>query len=203
MVDTYLELNPLEQMQNWLQNKYKKEYGSYKAVFSELVGGAHAANNYEANGFDHRFMFIKNAEFNAKQNKTYNILSESRILFTEIDHHFVNPISENYRTQLEDILGKNRADWVNDEVPGTESYPNGFSIFNEYMTWGLFTLYAHDFYDKVEVEKYCNRMEKQMINRGFTKFISFNQALYQKYTQNKNIPMEALTQYMIDWCSKI
>ena len=202
LVNTYLELNPLEQMQNWLQNKYKKEYGSYKAVFSELVGGAHAANNYEDNGFDHRFMFIKNAEFNVKHNKTYNIISESRILFTEIDHHFVNPVSDLYRIDLEDILGKNRNRWVNASAPGIESYPNGYSVFNEYMTWGLFTLYVNDFYDTVEVENYISKMEKQMVTRGFPLFKEFNQVLLAKYRENINIPMQELTQYMIDWCSK-
>lgn len=200
LIKTYKELNPLDQMQFWLQKKFKKEYGSYKAVFSELVGGAHAANNYEANGFDHRFMFIKNAEYNVKNTKIQNILSESRILFTEIDHHFVNPVSELYRDNLEEILGKNRKDWVNEQTPGVESYPNGFSVFNEYMTWALFTLYASDYYDLTEVEKYSRRMEKQMNMRGFTRFTDFNRALLAKYNENKNITMEDLTLYMINWC---
>ena len=200
LVQTYKELNPLDQMQNWLQKKFKKEYGSYKAVFSELVGGAHAANNYKTDELDQNFMFIASSKFDSKYTKTYNILLESRVLFTEIDHHFVNPVSEKFKDRLTEVIGNNRNNWVNNDVSGTESYPNGFSVFNESMTWALFTLYAYDFYEPNEVSKYISRMERQMKNRGFLNFSEFNQALLLKYNENKNIDMTELTQYMIDWC---
>nr|WP_317632833.1 DUF4932 domain-containing protein [uncultured Flavobacterium sp.] len=202
LVKTYKELNPVAKMQHWLQNKFKVEYGSYKAVFSPLVGGSHAANNYEANGFDHRFMFIAAAEYDKNMTLEYNILFESRVLFTEIDHHFVNPVSDKKREILKEIIGNNRQKWVNDTVTGTDSYPDGFSVFNEFMTWSLFSLYAYDNYSEEEVDKYLKSMVKNMDLRGFLHFDEFNTALIAKYNENKNISMPDLINYMIEWCSK-
>jgi hypothetical protein len=113
LINEYKTLNPIDKMTSWLKNKFEFDYGNYYVIFSPLVGGAHATQRYEDNGFSQTVMHICRAEYSEKYSKIMNELFESRVVFTEIDHNFVNPVSDKKIDSINKSFS-NRKFWVND-----------------------------------------------------------------------------------------
>lgn len=197
LIKTYIQLNPISKMQNWLDEKFGFGYGSYVVYFSPLVSGAHAAQNLESNNFNQSFMFIAKAEFDKKYTPVMNELFESRVVFTEIDHNYVNPVSDNLLEKIEKSFS-NREKWAKGE--STSMYNNSYKVFNEYMTFALYSLYINDNYSVKDMEEYLPQLEKQMEDsRGFINFKKFNRTLLEKYQQNPKINMIELYEFILIW----
>ncbi len=200
LISVYRQLNPIDQMQKWLEQKYGFAYGNYTVYFSPLIGGAHSTGRASDKGFEQTFMFISAAEVNDKYSLVQNELFESRVVFTEIDHNFVNLVSNKFLDQIEPIF-TNREKWAPKE--NSSMYSTPFSVFNEYMTFGVYSLYVDDHFSEKELETFLPYMEKSMCEgRGFVEFRSFNREILRKYRENRDISMEALCQHMLDWSSR-
>lgn len=146
-------------------------------------------------------MFICPAEYSDRYSKVINELLESRVVFTEIDHNYVNPISDKYLKRINEVF-THRETWAKGDV--TNSYDNPYAVFNEYMTFAVYSLYLLDNYKKNEVMSFLPKMENQMeFRRGFVKFSSFNRELIRKYKENKNHTIDELYLNMLDWASNI
>jgi hypothetical protein len=200
LLKTYNQLNPVQKMQNWLDKKFGFGYGSYLIFFSPLIGGAHSTTRFEDNGFNQTFMFIAGAELDPEYSLVMNQLFASQVVFTEIDHNYVNPLSNKYHREIDTIFYK-REIWAGGKQ--TEAYPTPYKVFNEYMTYGVYSLYLLDSFSKENVESYLPNLERMMQeNRGFQKFGDFNQELMRLYALNQNQSIENLIEKMLDWCSK-
>jgi hypothetical protein len=186
-------------MQKWLEKKFEFKYGNYTVLFSPLVGGAHSTERFKDNDFEQTFMFVCRAENAPEYNQNVNEMLESRVVFTEIDHNFVNPLSD----KKIDIINKVFADrnkWTK-ESKATSAYESAYSVFNEYMTWGLFSLYCLDNFPSNDARQSIQKMEKQMTNsRNFIKFKEFNQQLIKIYKDNPNINMNDIYDKVLKWC---
>lgn len=201
LVDTYKHLNPIDKMQRWLESKFTFGYGNYHVTFSPLVGGAHSTQRFEDNGFEKTVMFVCRAEPSPKYNQNVNEMLDSRIVFTEIDHNFVNPISNNHLTQITNAIS-DREKWVK-EGDGTSSYSSSYHVFNEYMTWAIFSLYCLDNFPIADVAQFVPIMETQMAKqRGFRKFDEFNQKLITLYQNDPNLNIDTLYKQILTWCEK-
>jgi len=200
---TYKELNPINEMKSWLVNQFETQYGNYRIIFSPLVGGSHATKRYSDNGFTQTVMFVDKATNRKGYNKALNEMIASRVVFTEIDHNFVNLISDTYDSAIDEAFS-NRNIWVNNSTKGVEGYRTPYTVFNEYMTWATFTLYAHDNFLEKDVDIFINKMESKMENgRGFIKFKAFNRKLLSLYQNNpKNKKVSELYSDLLNWCSE-
>lgn len=196
----YVSLNPIEKMQQWLQQHFNREYGSYAIYFSPLIGGAHSTERFSDNGFSQTVMFICPASEYKGVDPRVNEMLESRVVFTEIDHNFVNPVSDKYLREINNII--NRPEWADtSEIGG--AYNSSYSVFNEYMTWAVFSLYCMDNYPGKQVDEFVNNMERQMVkSRGFIRFKEFNRQLMSLYEKNRKITIDELYKEMIAWCAK-
>lgn len=198
LITRYRQLNPIDKMQKWLEKKFGLEYGNYTVLFSPLVGGAHATNRFKDNGFVQTFMFVCRADFSSKYNRNVNEMLESRVVFTEIDHNFVNPLSDKKTKHINKAFA-NRAAWAKDGN-GTSMYGTPYAVFNEYMTWGLFSLYCLDNFPDRDAPQMIQRMEQQMtVQRNFIKFNDFNQYLISIYKKNPDVSMGSLFDAMLAW----
>ena len=203
LITVYGELNPVDEMISWLESQFDSQYESYRITFSPLVGGSHSTKRFSNNGFTQNVMFVSKATYNEKVSKSLNELAASRVIFTEIDHNFVNPISNEYGSQITKALS-NRNQWVDDKHFGVAGYKTPVKVFNEYMTWATYTLYAYDNFKEDDFENYIHKMENQMENgRGFVKFKEFNQMLFSLY-KNKPETKKVVDLYpeVINWFSK-
>lgn len=201
LLRVYNQLNPIQKMQEWLDRKFGFGYGSYVVYFSPLVYGAHSTNKFESDNFKQTFMFIAPAEMSPTYNAVMNELLESRVVFTEIDHNYVNPVSDKMVDRINKAMS-DRKKWAEGEI--TESYRNPYAVFNEYMTFGVYSLYVYDNYTAANLEEFLPKMETQMEKRrGFIRFKDFNQALLGKYKLDTSISMENLYEHMLNWIARV
>lgn len=173
---------PVRKMWAWAESQFPSRYDNYKIYISPLDGGHHFTFHLKENGFRQTLMFISPAgEFPGNRSEIEKEGSWSRIVFTEIDHNYVNPITDKYIKEIEAAM----PDWKkwNKTKEGNRGYyESTYLTFNEYMTWAAFTLYAYDSYPAADFEKINQRVEDFMINgRGFHRFKEFNRFLLETY----------------------
>lgn len=203
------QLLPVKQMWKWLEEQFpKQKYHSYKVVFSPLIGGSHSTQRYSAylgkEYFGENVMFICNTDRVDKDSKLTEKQKEalmSGIVFTEIDHNYVNPSTNKYRKQIDSIFS-NRKFWVKTSN-SSNYYDNPISVFNEYMTWSVFCLYIVDTYDEATSNLVINKRETTMVDkRNFIKFKEFNQTLLKIRQENKSLNVVDLYPFILDWCKQ-
>lgn len=197
LIKTYNQLNPISKMQNWLDKKFGFGYDSYVVYFSPLINGAHSTQRIKSNGLAQSFMFIAKADMDKEYSPIINELIESRVVFTEIDHNYVNPISDKFFEKINKSFS-NREKWAKGDI--TSMYENPYKVFNEYMTFAVYTLYINDNYSKKDVEEFLPKVENLMENRrGYIAFKKFNKTLLEKYQENPNINMNDLYEFILNW----
>ena len=201
LISDYKALNPIDKIQQWLENKFGFSYGNYIVTFSPLVGGAHSTQRFEDNGYNQTVMFVCRSEFSENYNRNIDEMINSRVVFTEIDHNFVNLFSDKYNQKI-NMAFKSRNKWVKADK-GTDWYGNSYTVFNEYMTFAFYSLYCLDNFPKQDVEKFIPKMENMMDNRrGFINFSKFNQKLISLYKKNPNIFVNKIYEEMLKWSEK-
>lgn len=145
-------------------------------------------------------MFVCRADPSPKLNMALNEMLESRIVFTEIDHNFVNPVSDKYREQITRVL-QDRAKWVDANSQGTSMYDSPYAVFNEYMTFAVYSLYCMDNFKEKDFVDLENKMESMMAHgRGFIKFKEFNRELVKLYKKDPTLSVDAMYQKLLSWC---
>ncbi|WP_435261728.1 DUF4932 domain-containing protein [Tenacibaculum sp. nBUS_03] len=199
LIDTYYKLVPVDKMWKWIENKFPVKYDSYKIYFSSLVGGAHSTQKYENNGFSETLMFLNGPSLPEEYSEKEKEAILSRIVFTEIDHNYVDIITGRF-PELR-LLLKPINCWYSGDFMG---YKKSYKTFNEYMTWSVFTLYLYDNFDKEIFKKRNKEIEKFMTskNRGFIKYKEFNQFVLNWYKNNPNVSFEKLYPEVINWIKK-
>lgn len=172
-----------ENIQSWLESQFPARYQSYKVFFSPLGAGRHSARMYENNDFKESVMFISgpNRYENAADTASIRAIKWSRSLFTEIDHAYVNPVSDNHVEDIKLALA-DLSSWYKGG-----GYNTPYGTFNEYMTWSVFLLYALDTYSVDEYQSIKDYVAEFMVKkRGFYKFKEFNNELTRLYKNRKH-----------------
>ena len=187
------ELLPINRMWDWLEKEFPYKMDYYKIVFSPLIGGSHSTKKirkgfFREPEFQEIIMFINSPERIDSRKDYSEKLKEgltSGIVFTEIDHNYVNPASYEYIKKIKSLIS-DKDFWAAKNAQ--QNYSSEYAIFNEYMTHSLFCLYILENYAeniaKQVIEKRINLMER----RGFPKFKEFNAALV-RLMRNRNKPI--------------
>ena len=199
------QLTPVRQMWSWLEKEFvKPTYQSYRIVFSPLIGGSHSTQKYFTGDFGETAMFVCGT---ARYDKMKDISEKQKeglmsgIVFTEIDHNYVNPATSKYGKRVDSIFSK-RDVWVKPSA-SSNYYSNPISVFNEYMTHSVFCLYILDTYDKETADLVIERRESMNADRrNFIKFREFNKELIRLRQQHKDLKVVELYPYILDWCRK-
>ncbi|MEX0274465.1 MAG: DUF4932 domain-containing protein [Flavobacteriaceae bacterium] len=198
LLTTYRQLNPIDKMQQWLDEKFGFTYGNYSIYFSPLVYGAHSTKGFKEGDFNQTFMFICPSDYLEEYSNTMNEMVQSRVVFTEIDHNYVNPVSDKYLDQIDTVLS-HRDKWAKGEI--TAMYGTPYKVFNEYMTFGVYSLYLDDMYPEENLLEYLPIMENMMEDtRGFIQFKAFNRELLDTYRKDRTQSMDTLYAHMFKWC---
>lgn len=147
-------------------------YDSYKVIFSPLVSVSHSAHRGEKPNYRESLMFVGAPHVFGQGDLAQ--AEVARMIFTEVDHNFVNPVSDRYKHEIDQAIA-NLPFWKDVDVSG--GYKKPYDTFNEYMTWSAFTLWARDTYPR-DVFKYVYRVNRyDMTERGFPRFADFDDAL--------------------------
>lgn len=168
---------------DWLENSFHLYFDHYRITFSPLAYGNHSTNHFQKKDFRQTVMFIsgpiENSNFNTEVTKGLM----SRVLFSEISHNYVNNISDQHKKRI-DMSFEKIALWASENA--AKFYQNPYMIFNEYMTWSVFCLYAKETFHADDFKKINDITENKMMQRGFIKFPLFNQKLLDLYASKKD-----------------
>ena len=112
-----------------------------------MVYANQSAQNLEGNGFKEAQAHVNFPYFDQTRSKlfpkTYN-LTRGNIVFTELNHSFINPEADKYRKKITEIF-TDLSVWEEKGKPADFGYKSPMSCFNEYMNWGLVSLYLNDY----------------------------------------------------------
>jgi len=194
-------LMPIKNMWQWLENEFPKpKYQSYKVAFSPLIGGSHSTQNFWTESFGETVMFICGTDrydsipsLNDKQRQGLM----SGVVFTEIDHNYVNPASNKYASSIDSIFSK-RSTWTADD---NNWYGSPMAVFNEYMTHAVFCLWVLDNFDQATADYVIERRESLMVDRRhFNRFKEFDRALINLRKKDKTQKVVSMYPAILDWC---
>jgi hypothetical protein len=120
----------------------------------------------------------------------------SRAVFTEIDHNYVNRVTTRHNERVRRVF----ADL--DKWNQQENYRTAEMTFNEYMTWAVFVLYAHDAYEEKDADIIVTRssVNTMVHHRKFVRFKEFAAELLRLYRsgpERRSIP--DLYPAILDW----
>lgn len=175
-------------MKSWLVKQFPTTtYSATKVIFSPLVGWNQSANFFNDNGFTEAHAHV-NFPFIDDKDKmlSADMLKGQRmtIVFTEINHGYINPEAEKYR-KLIDSTFQDLSKWTTVGKPSS-TYAMPITCFEEYMNYGLVNLYYSDIFNEKVFESLNSKVEKNMVNvRGFQRFREFNQELVRLYKNRK------------------
>ncbi len=185
------ELLPIHQMWQWVEREFPYRRDVYRIIFSPLIGGSHFTERFE-NGpifepdFVECLMFIDSPE-QIDANPAYSEeLKEglrSGVVFTEIDHNYINPASDEYRREVKALIA-DKDFWATEDAQ--RSYGSESAIFNEYATHSLFCLYVEETYNEATAKKVIADRVQLMERRGFYRFAAFNTAFSSLRKANPN-----------------
>lgn len=197
------ELLPVRNMWDWLEKEFPIKRNAYKIIFSPLIGSTHSTQNYLCKDikkdtyFNESVMFICDTQlFDSKKELTKKQKEGlmSGIVFTEIDHNYVNPISNKYKQEISEVF-KSKI-WSD----GNNSwYKNPLSIFNEYMTHSVFCIWVLENYDKETSDFVINQRIKNTEKRGFIRFKEFNNEVTKLKKENQTKTITELYPQIIEW----
>jgi hypothetical protein len=170
-------------MWRWLTARFPDvdAYDTVKIIFSPLVYANQSVTWLESNGFRElqphlNYPYRSTGAFSDAGDTVWR----SNLVFTELNHGFINPTADRFAGAIEEAISQ-RAYWADDEK-AARAYPSDYALFNEYMNWGLFSLYAIDQMDDRDLQTATARLERFMAEgRGFRRFVEFNAMLMGAY----------------------
>jgi hypothetical protein len=202
LIYNYNELCDFQDMRDWLGKKFPINHQSYRIIFSPLTGGAHSTMSLISEDYSDKqvFMFVSAPyeSIDSLNNNEFEIKASqmARVVFTEIDHNYVNPLTDKYISELKSSM----SDYKNWNHQKNGSYNSKYDTFNEYMTWGVFSLYALDNYSKRNIDTIIEIQSDFMKeSRDFIKFPEFNRELLRIYKQKEKPKVEKLYKPMLNW----
>lgn len=181
-IERISKLLPVAAMQQWLEAQFPARYDCMRIICSPLIGGSHSAQQVADNGFRESLMFISDDFFldSVVFNEAQRSALYSGVVFTEIDHNYVNPVSDEYLPQIKSAF-KQRAHWV---APGMADWYGGeYEVFNEYMTHAVHLLWVKSYYPPEVYHLVRKDRIALNVRRGFIRFETFVNELEQLFDQ--------------------
>ena len=197
--EIYLDKVPVDHMWMWLESRFPQEISSYKVVFSPLIGASHTTTKYESEGFIEVVMFMSGPDFLSGAPDDIENLLLSRLIFTEIDHNYVNPVTEEHLSSVKDAFSN--LDLWNQQ----SSYRSAELTFNEYMTWSLAEIFIFEQSTPEAFDHFKEVTNRSMIeSRGFVQYEAFSDKLFELYqNQGEEISIPDLYPLILQWAESI
>lgn len=196
-VKEYRERVPVQAMWSWLDREFLARYQGLKVVLSPLVGGNHNTLRFRdrTQGYEESVMFVGS-------NRTWDREGIPRPvangllamnLFTEIDHNYVNPMTDlHYQALLKAMPRFERWNAGREGSIPQYYYGSAYETFNEYMTFAVHAIYVHETYSGAVREQILNLESQMMATRGFNRYDEFVRRLLELRRQHPGTTVAAL-----------
>ncbi|RYU93122.1 DUF4932 domain-containing protein [Emticicia agri] len=181
LANAYLISQHYPQMRQFLERELGKHTitGSYAIVMSPLVGRMNCHRRVA--GVDTDFITLPSFLLTGKTVKEATqeeIASGTHMLFTELDHAFVNPLTEKHRALVKAHFDNKLWD------AGSGYETDSLATFNEYMTWGIYAIFVEEYFPSVAA-KVSTDWTLQNETRGFYASALFTKELVTFYKNRK------------------
>jgi hypothetical protein len=181
LAKAYLVSQHYPAMLQFLEKEFGKHAvaGSYAIVMSPLVGRMNC--HRKVAGVDTDFITLPDFLLTGKTVKEASqeeMASGTHMLFTELDHAFVNPLTEKHRS----LVKANFDNQIWDAGSGYET--DSLATFNEYMTWGIYDIFVEQYFPAV-ANKVSTDWTLQNETRGFYASALFTKELTTLYHNRK------------------
>jgi hypothetical protein len=178
----------------WLEAEFSARPGPARIIVSPLMAGFNWTTLYKSE----QRIWIKPPDPAA-------VAAASRVermrfvrsVFTEIDHSYVNPVTEAMEADIAAAFQETLR-WATTQA--AENYPTAELQFNEYMTWAAFLLYAAE---RLPADGFT-RLKEETVSvmvkgRGFLAFDVFaDRAIALRNSSGRRV--EALIPELVAWC---
>lgn len=200
----YQNYATINEQKEWLESRFDYKINSYRVLTSPLISSLNATHTFEDNNFREMQLFLPTIRNDKQWSEKFRKAMNTRIIFTEIDHNYVGPVSAKYLDKINSIFN-DRKKWVDEENKGIPHYPNPLKVFDEYLTWGLFILYSYDKFgnDEQLFTEIINNVNSVLVQRGFLKAEEFNKELLNLYKNGSDKKIESIYIPLLDWSSKV
>jgi len=129
------ELQPIRKMWKWLEKEFPQKYDHYKVILSPLIERSHSTQKFYKEGnedpeFQECIMFVNSSESidsNMDYDEDLKVGLSSGIVFTEIDHNYVNPTSRENLKGIKNLFSQ-KDKWATKEAQN--NYSSEYAIFN-------------------------------------------------------------------------
>ena len=168
----------VDDMIAWLGTNFPEvaPYDHTRILFSPLVGYNQSVSTFDQDGFRQLMPHVNfpypeedDAGLTPEALKLYRGL----ILFTELNHGYINPTIDAYASEIQKAMPR-LANWAGDDT--ARGYGNASGIFTEMTNWEPVSVRAYDLLPESEAEMIANRVAHIMVNnRGFTRFAQSQQ----------------------------
>ncbi len=204
----YRDTANIAEMKRWLDKNFptSNDYDTYNIIFSPLVAYNQSTNWFESNGFKElqphvNFPYEQDLSRFFKDTMISDeaaVIFRGNIVFTEINHGYINPEAEKYAERVAKAISK-RSFWVEDRMG--PNYYGGNALFNEYMNWALCSLRIVDYVPEAEQARLIAAIDGMMTkNRAFPQFAKFDTFLIGLYKARKpGQTLADLYPQIIDW----
>ena len=207
----YRDTANIAEMKRWLDKNFpaSSDYDTYNIIFSPLVAYNQSTNWFESNdfkelqphvNFPYPQDFTRYAK-DAKVSEKSQIIFRGNIVFTEINHGYINPEAEKYADRIAKAISR-RDHWVDKKMGA--NYYGGNAAFNEYMNWALVSLRIADYVPAEEQAALLAAIDEMMTKRrGFPQFEKFDKFLIDLYKNRKpDQTLADLYPQIIEWFEK-
>jgi len=207
----YRDTANIAEMKRWLDRNFptSNDYDTYNIIFSPLVAYNQSTNWFESNGFKElqphvNFPYPQDMARYAKDarvSEKAQIIFRGNIVFTEINHGYINPEADKYAERISKAIS-NRDFWVDKKMGA--GYYGGNAAFNEYMNWALVSLRIVDYVPADEQAPLIAAIDEMMTRRrGFPQFAALDKFLIDLYKNRRaNETLADLYPQIIEWFEK-
>jgi hypothetical protein len=168
----------------------------YKVILSPLVGRMNCHRTIDSvTTADFPTLSVALIENDAsKINNQAQRAVEIHTIFTEMDHGYVNPITELFRKDVEQKF-KN-------EYWNRKSGYEGLNCFNEYMTWALYDIFIEKYFPKI-ADSISTQWHYQNASRGFFASNLFASQLEKlRHLKKQSATVKDLYPKLLAWTAK-
>jgi len=204
--DTYKKTQYLNEMREFLINEFGEQYSNdenYNVVLSPFVYRMNCHRDIDSTTVAD-FITIPNYVLSDTiSTNEKDIATSLHNLFTEMDHGYVNPTTNQWKDlvteKFDAQLWDNKSGYNEDN--GYDG--SGSAVFNEYMTWAVYDIFLKKYFPELadEVGLYWSFQNN---TRGFEYPQLFSQKLMNLYNQKgKDENIKDLYPKMLEWTSEI
>ncbi len=203
--DKYKKTQYLNEMREFLIKEFGEQYSNdekYNIVLSPFVYRMNCHRDIDSTTVAD---FITIPNYVLSDTITTNekdIATSIHNLFTEMDHGYVNPTTNQYKELVDKSFNAHL--WDNKSgYNKSNGYDNsGSAVFNEYMTWAVYDIFLKRYFPKYADEIGLN-WSFQNDSRGFQYAQLFTQQFLNIYNQKeKGETLKDLYPKMLEWTSE-